>query len=148
MKIGVQAYGTRGDIRPFIALANGLSQAGHEVTIAFTSPEKYDFNSFFKNSNIRILTGSGDDCYQDEKNLNLFTPEQIGEYFERLETYVLPASRQLCAENDIVIGSSGLYFLISCAEKANVPFISVNFDHSIVPTRHAPPPGWPLLPTR
>jgi len=36
MKIGIQTWGTEGDVRPFIALAGGLSAAGHEVTLAVT----------------------------------------------------------------------------------------------------------------
>src|SRR5215469_2645064 len=36
MKIGLQTWGSHGDIRPFIALANGLSAAGHDVTLAIT----------------------------------------------------------------------------------------------------------------
>jgi Glycosyltransferase family 28 N-terminal domain len=31
MKIGMLTWGTHGDIRPFLALADGLQAAGHEV---------------------------------------------------------------------------------------------------------------------
>ena len=37
MKIGIQTWGSNGDIRPMIALADGLQQAGHTVTLAVTS---------------------------------------------------------------------------------------------------------------
>ena len=36
MKIGIQTWGSEGDVRPFVALAGGLSEAGHEVTLAVT----------------------------------------------------------------------------------------------------------------
>ena len=36
MKIGIQTWGTEGDIRPFIALTGGLSAAGREVALAVT----------------------------------------------------------------------------------------------------------------
>jgi UDP:flavonoid glycosyltransferase YjiC (YdhE family) len=32
MKIGLQTWGSEGDIQPFITLAGGLVCAGHEVT--------------------------------------------------------------------------------------------------------------------
>lgn len=34
MKILINTFGTRGDIQPFMALANGLQGRGHEVAIA------------------------------------------------------------------------------------------------------------------
>jgi hypothetical protein len=36
MKIGIQTWGSHGDIRPFVALADGLQAAGHEVTLVVT----------------------------------------------------------------------------------------------------------------
>ena len=36
MKIGLQTWGSHGDIRPFVALAKGLQAAGHEVTLVIT----------------------------------------------------------------------------------------------------------------
>ena len=36
MKIGLQAWGSEGDIRPFTSLAVGLKLAGHDVTLVVT----------------------------------------------------------------------------------------------------------------
>ena len=36
MKIGLQAWGSEGDIQPFTALAAGLVKAGHSVTLVVT----------------------------------------------------------------------------------------------------------------
>jgi len=44
MKIGIQTWGSTGDVNPFIALAAGLAQAGHAVTLAATSAERKDFS--------------------------------------------------------------------------------------------------------
>jgi UDP:flavonoid glycosyltransferase YjiC (YdhE family) len=46
MKIGIQTWGTEGDIRPFIALAGGLSAAGHEVTLAATEITNQRFTAY------------------------------------------------------------------------------------------------------
>ena len=43
MKIGIQTWGSDGDIRPFIALAGGLSSAGHDVTLAYASVDNKDY---------------------------------------------------------------------------------------------------------
>lgn len=39
MKIGIFTYGTRGDVQPYIALALGLMQNGHDVILA--APENF-----------------------------------------------------------------------------------------------------------
>ena len=39
MNIGIFTYGTRGDVQPYIALAIGLMENGHQVTLA--APENF-----------------------------------------------------------------------------------------------------------
>jgi sterol 3beta-glucosyltransferase/vancomycin aglycone glucosyltransferase len=46
MRIGIQTWGTEGDVRPFIALAGGLSAAGHDVTLAVTEITNKQFTAF------------------------------------------------------------------------------------------------------
>lgn len=50
MNIGIFTYGTRGDLQPYIALALGLIQRGHEVSIAATE----DFREFVESFGIRF----------------------------------------------------------------------------------------------
>jgi len=54
VKLGLQTWGSDGDIRPFIALAGGLSAAGHDVTLAVTSVDNKDYTSFSKDLNFTI----------------------------------------------------------------------------------------------
>jgi UDP:flavonoid glycosyltransferase YjiC (YdhE family) len=54
MKIGIQTWGTEGDVRPFIALAGGLSAAGHDVTLAFTEITNQQFSAFGERMNFEI----------------------------------------------------------------------------------------------
>jgi UDP:flavonoid glycosyltransferase YjiC (YdhE family) len=46
MKIGIQTWGTEGDVRPFVALAGGLTAAGHEVTLAVTEVRNKRYTQF------------------------------------------------------------------------------------------------------
>ncbi len=39
-KIGIQIWGSEGDIRPFIALTGGLLTGGHDVTLEVMSAER------------------------------------------------------------------------------------------------------------
>jgi UDP:flavonoid glycosyltransferase YjiC (YdhE family) len=43
MNIGIQTWGSNGDIRPFIALADGLKNAGHEVTLVVSSIDNRNY---------------------------------------------------------------------------------------------------------
>ncbi len=42
MKIGVQTWGSEGDLRPFFALCEGLAQAGHDVSLEYSSADERD----------------------------------------------------------------------------------------------------------
>ena len=53
MKIGIQTWGSNGDIRPLIALANGLQQNGHTVTLAVTSLDNRNYSEECSSFNIR-----------------------------------------------------------------------------------------------
>ena len=46
MKIGLQTWGSDGDIRPFLALAGGLRAKGHEVSLVVTSVDNRDYSSY------------------------------------------------------------------------------------------------------
>lgn len=52
MHIRLLAFGTRGDVQPYLALALGLKQAGHDVSMATTS----DFKEFVESYDMPVLT--------------------------------------------------------------------------------------------
>ncbi len=56
MNISLLTYGSRGDVEPFIALGNGLDQAGHQVNLA--APES--FSNLLKNDQIQFFGLPGD----------------------------------------------------------------------------------------
>ena len=45
-EIGIQTWGSEGDIRPFLALAAGLAEAGHEVTVVITSVDDKNYQDY------------------------------------------------------------------------------------------------------
>lgn len=54
MKIGMQTRGSRGDIRPFVALADGLRVAGHDVTLATTCVDGERPDAFRTGTNFKL----------------------------------------------------------------------------------------------
>jgi sterol 3beta-glucosyltransferase len=145
MKIGIQSSGTTGDIRPFIQLADGLSKANHEVTLALTVFHKNDFMKYQKNYNFNIIDASNESCYSNADNLRNLGTEETAEYFSNIEICAEQASEKLCQENEIVIGNQGAHYLQAYAEKAGIPYITMSLNHSLIPTKYKPYIGQGLI---
>src|SRR6188508_333779 len=46
MRIGLQTWGSEGDVQPFLALASGLAIAGHKVTLAVCDNAGRDYSRY------------------------------------------------------------------------------------------------------
>ena len=153
MKIGIQTWGSNGDIRPMIALAEGLKKAGHTVTLAVTSldnrcyaeecavfninylqiPERIDFDlEAFAQKTFRMNTQQWLEALLD----SAFFP---------YEAIIYQTSKQLAENNDLVIGHHFLYPLKIAAIKQNKHFYSVTFCHTVIPSISQPPFRFPNL---
>lgn len=156
MKIGIQTWGSNGDIRPMIALANGLQNAGHKVTLVVTSLDNRNYSEECAEFNI---------SYQqipEQLNLDLESFAQqtfhmntaqwlvslLDIAFFPYEDIIYQTSLQLVHNNDLVIGHHFLYPLKLAALEHNVPFHSVTFCHAVIPAASQPPFRFPDLGTR
>ena len=54
MRIGIQTWGSTGDIRPFVALAAALTQAGHQVHLVVTDIDCRDYRHYAEEYGFRI----------------------------------------------------------------------------------------------
>ena len=45
MRVGILTWGSEGDLRPFLALSEGLSAAGHDVRLAYAPAEGRDYSA-------------------------------------------------------------------------------------------------------
>lgn len=153
MKIGIQTWGSNGDIRPMIALADGLTKAGHTVTLSVTSldnhsyakqcavfninyqqiPEKINFDlEAFAQKTFRMNTKQWLEALLD---IAFFPYEEL----------IYQTSKQLAENNDIVIGHHFLYPLKIAAIKHRKPFYSVTFCHTVIASVSQPPFKFPNL---
>jgi sterol 3beta-glucosyltransferase len=156
MKIGIQTWGSEGDIRPFFALANGLQQAGHEATLVVTSVEDKDYTRLAQSLrlNLRQVQFPGFDWERlgraeakAMRSVNPFTQVAIvfQELFDPVAENMYAAAERLCRENDIVVGYYLLYPLAIAAEKTNCPRVSVIISPNFLRSRYTPPEGLPNL---
>ena len=150
MKIGMQTWGSRGDVVPFIALAAGLQSAGHEVTLAVTTNHDADYADLEARLGFRILrvhAGFVDPPIDELKKI-VRTPDRIKEvrllndyYFDPAVEEMYSASKALCAANDLVVGHFWLHTLMTAADLHHVPRVVLHLCPIGVRSVHVPAIG-------
>lgn len=153
MKIGIQTWGSNGDIRPLIALADGLQNAGHTVTLVVSSIDNRSYADTCQELNIsyRQIPAHIDFDMQAfaQRTFKMNTLQWLIALLEAsffpYEQQIYQAAQQLAAEHDLVIGHHFLYPLKLAAKKHNKPHVSVTFCHGAIPTSSQPPFRFPDL---
>lgn len=157
MRIGIQTWGSDGDIRPFIALGAGLKAAGHEVSLAVTNVEDKYYDSIASQLQLDI-TYVATPVIKDKERLNAIglaclnkknpikqTEIVLNELFLPAVDEMYSAAQKLCQKSDLVINHFLLYPLAVAAEKYQIPRVSVILTHNIIPSQNLCPIGFPNL---
>ncbi|MFY9261334.1 MAG: glycosyltransferase [Gallionella sp.] len=153
MKIGIQTWGSTGDIMPFVALADGLIKAGHQVTLVVASIDNRSYQETCESLGIRYkqIPAQIDFDMQEfaQRTSRMTTPQWLivllEESFFPYEQEMYQAATQLAAEHDLLIGHQFLYHLKLAAIKHHKPHISVMYCHIMIPTNTSPPSRFPNL---
>lgn len=154
MKIGLQTWGGMGDVRPYMALATALTQAGHEVEVVVTKLDRYNYDEFGRFGNFKVTYTNVDSeekiqkfteearqssfefwKFNDDERTVIINNSFIGPFFK--ECYAAAVS--LCKNNDLIIGYPQLFATRCVAEKTNTPYATLILDHSIIPSEYFPP---------
>ena len=155
MKIGLQAWGSEGDIRPFTALAAGLTTVGHDVTLVVTDNAGRDYSGLSQRYGYKLKSlPSPNIPNQDEAAkiwqaiIDVGNPikqaEMIMTYgFDPVMESMYSAAKELCADNELVIGHFFVFPLRVAAEKSKTPIATVNIVHNCIPSNFTCPPGLP-----
>lgn len=150
-KIGIQTWGTEGDIRPFIALALQLREAGHTVTLVVSSVQNKTYAEWMRDGlviipigtvtpDMQAQMGSLDTLWQQRNPLQQL--ESILKLaFDPWESLLLEAAQQLVATQDYVIGHAIVYPLFCVAEQQQRPWASVMLQPGMIPSVQIPPEG-------
>lgn len=156
MKIGMQTWGSHGDIRPFLALAEGLQAQGHEVHLVITCVDSSAYAGLRSAGGVRI-TVLGSPVLGDEqaekvaqaaytiRNPMTQMAAILRMCFDPVEDLMFQAAQALCAESELVIGHHFMHPLQVAAEKAGLPFVSVLLSHATVPSAFDHPLGFDAL---
>lgn len=157
MRIGLQTWGSTGDVRPFVALASGLAAAGHDVHLCVTDIEDGDYGVLAAAAGFRltrvatppiadrtVLDGIGERVVRAR---NPFAQARI--IFDELFAPCVPAmheaARALCADHEVIVRHHVLHCTQAAAEAAGITDVSVLLAHNVVPTRYIRPADFPPL---
>ena len=158
MRVGIQTWGSEGDVRPFIALGAGLRAAGHEVRLGVSSEDR-DYEALSRKLGFEVFP-VGQNQFPTVEEMDWLLQEVVRHkvpinQFKRLMELafdpVIPemteAARDLCGWADAVVGHFIHYPLAIMAESAGVPHATVTLAHVTMPTRYRNPHGFPKLGT-
>lgn len=144
MNIGIYTYGTRGDLQPYVALALGLMDKGHQVTISatedfkeFVEGFKISFQPLFGNAETLMNSAEGQDILKSENPIKL-----MKYYFKVLHDTREPLRKSYfnaISKVDFIIANSMTLPIVSAiAEKQNKKIALTYFMPPVVPTKEFP----------
>jgi sterol 3beta-glucosyltransferase len=147
MRIGLQTWGTTGDIRPFLALAGGLRSRGHQVTLVITSVENKEYSSYAASMDFALIHAGRFDlaspavhCFLNRINSALHPIQQskiiLETFYHPVQREMFEAAEHLCKENDLIIGHFVHYAVQAAAEKAGKPYATVMLNHLGIPSKN------------
>ena len=144
MNIGIFTYGTRGDVQPYIALASGLMNKGHQVTIA--APENFKefvedfgiaFHPLYGNAEEMMNSPEGQSVLQAENTIKL-----MKYFFKVLYSAKVPLRKSYIEgfkKVDFIIANSATLPITSAiAERQNKKMALTYFMPPVVPTAEFP----------
>jgi UDP:flavonoid glycosyltransferase YjiC (YdhE family) len=144
MHYGIFTYGTRGDVQPYIALALGLMEKGHEVTLAAPA----DFKAFVEEYGVSFhpLYGSMQELLYSPEGIQLlkagssisllrFLSKAVHAIRLPLQNSFLEGAKKVdvCIVNNL----SSLRFAV-VAEKLQKKWAIVQLNPPVVPTKEFP----------
>lgn len=156
MKIGMQTWGSHGDIRPFLALAEGLQAAGHEVHLVLTCVDSAAYAGHVSKHGVKItvlaspvLTPAQAETFGAMAHRIRDPMKQMAAIlrmcFDPVEAQMFEAAQDLCREADLLIGHFMMYPLQFAAEQAGRPYASVVLSQVTIPTAFDHPLGAPVF---
>ena len=157
MRIGIQTWGSEGDIRPFIALGHALTQRGHHVDLVYTEVGERRYEAVAEALGFRAravaspVAADREALYamglkaieaRDEFQQGLIIAKQL------LEPVIPPmyeAGLELASRSDVLVHHFILHAARAAADVAGTPVVTVAFAHLLSPSRHIRPSGIPAF---
>ncbi|HEX6244216.1 MAG TPA: glycosyltransferase [Polyangiales bacterium] len=156
LRVGIQGWGSEGDLRPLLALAGRLRSKGHAAQLVLTTVDGKDYAPACDALDVplRLVPQQAPITLQqlvrDAKSKNptkLMNAVLDLTFYPHLES-MYQAALTLCRQSDVVVGGSNAWVVKAAALASGVPFVSLHYYPGVVPSRVVPPaifPNWRLL---
>jgi UDP:flavonoid glycosyltransferase YjiC (YdhE family) len=148
MIVTIIAPGSRGDVQPYVALGNGLKEAGHTVRVVTTTDFQelvtaYGLEFAAMGGNVEAAAQSQITDLLEQGNL-LEILASTGRGAQQLAYQAAVRGLEACQDTDLIIGGlGGLFVGLALAEKVGVPFLQA-YLVPFTPTRAFPSALMPL----
>jgi sterol 3beta-glucosyltransferase len=151
MRVGIQGWGSEGDLRPLVALAARLRQLGHEPRLVVTPVDGKDYEPLCRSLDVPLLVVPDrmdvivQQLVRDAKSSD---PTKLSRavleltFFPHLEA-MYAAALDLCASCDVIVGGSASWCVKAATIRSGATFAAVHYYPGIVRSKHVPPPGLP-----
>lgn len=155
MRIGIQTWGSEGDIRPFVALGAALARRGHRVEMLYTeiSTRRYEHVADALGFTARAVASPVVATREREYEVGLAAIGSRDEFSQGLLIFrellepvaepIYEAALDLCSRSDLVIQHFILHPVRAAAEKTNTPVVTTAFAHMLTPSRYSNPSQLP-----
>jgi sterol 3beta-glucosyltransferase len=157
VRIGIQTWGSEGDIRPFIALGHALTVRGHHVELLYTEigDRRYEAVAQSLGFTARAVASPvvSDGAELHEIGLQaIYARDQLQQGLligKRLLEPVIPqmydAGLELAKRSDLLVHHFILHAARAAADVAGIPTVTVAFAHMLTESRYIHPSGLPRL---
>ena len=137
MKFGLYNYGTRGDLQPFIALAIGLKEKGHDVKLVCITPYPSDFSAYEREFGLTFEPVLTPDFYKNnpvsEYEQNKET-QKIAQYYDSLFYSAHLGMRKLAQDSDVIIAAAGAFEVHGYAQKYGKKMVNLCLQYHLIPS--------------
>ena len=157
VRIGIQTWGSEGDIRPFVALGHALSGRGHEVELLYTEIGARGYEAAAEALGVRAravaspVIADNETLYEigleainarDQLQQGLIISRRL---LEPVASPIYEAGLELARRSDLLIHHFILHPSRAAADATKTPAITVAFAHMLSDSRHIHPSGLPRL---
>jgi sterol 3beta-glucosyltransferase len=158
VRIGIQTWGSEGDIRPFIALGHALASRGHDVELLYTEVGERRYDEVARALGFTATPVASPVMTDAElqalglKILATRDPFRQGllianHLFQPVEEPIYEAAAALVKRCDLLVYHFMVHPARAAADRAGTPAITVALAHMLIPSRHIHPQGTPRLGT-
>lgn len=153
LRVGIQGWGSEGDLRPLVALGAGLRRAGHAVRLELTPVDGRDYTELCERLGLPLrviperLRFSLDTVSVDGASANPLrvSRELVERAFYPFLDALHTAALELCEWADVVVWHYSSWYTHAAALRTGTKDVAVHFYPGLVPSRFAPPAGLPNL---